>query len=266
MLAGVRKWLDERFDWAALMAPLRKKTVPVHQLSYWYFLGGITLFLFGIQVCTGILLLLYYRPSSNEAFESVQYIMTRVPFGWLVRSIHSWAANLMIFTAFCHMFSVLFLRAYRKPRELTWVSGMILLFLVMGFGFSGYLLPWNTLAFFATKVGTDIAGQVPLIGKSLMIFLRGGEEVTGATLTRFFGFHVAVLPGITTLLILVHLALIQRLGMSVPPSVEAQRTVRPEQSREMHFFPNFLLRELMAFATGGLRAPALARENTEESK
>jgi cytochrome b6 len=247
LLASVRKWLDARFDWAALTTPLRKKTVPVHQLSHWYFLGGITLFLFGIQVCTGILLLLYYRPSSNEAFESVQYIMTRVQFGWLVRSIHSWAANLMIFTAFCHMFSVLFLRAYRKPRELTWVSGMVLLFLAMGFGFSGYLLPWNTLAFFATKVGTDIAGQVPFIGKPLMIFLRGGDEVTGATLTRFFGFHVAVLPGITTLLILVHLALIQQFGMSVPPSVEAQRMARPESSREMHFFPNFLLREMMAW-------------------
>jgi len=127
------------------------------------------------------------------------------------------------------------------------VSGMILLFFVMGFGFSGYLLPWNTLAFFATKVGTDIAGQVPFIGRPLMIFLRGGDEVTGATLTRFFGFHVAVLPGIATLLILLHLALIQRLGMSVPPEVERQWKTHPEQSREMYFFPNFLLRELMAW-------------------
>ncbi|HET7750099.1 MAG TPA: cytochrome b N-terminal domain-containing protein, partial [Terriglobales bacterium] len=184
-LARVRNWLDERFGWDELVAPLRHKTVPIHRYSYWYFLGGITLFLFGVQVCTGILLLLYYRPSANEAFESVQYLMTQVQFGWLVRSVHSWAANLMIFTAFLHMFSVVFLRAYRKPRELTWVSGMLLLFLAMGFGFSGYLLPWNTLAFFATKVGTDIAGQVPFVGHRLMIFLRGGEEVTGATLSRF---------------------------------------------------------------------------------
>src|SRR5580693_3073704 len=130
LFTGVQNWLDERFHWAELIGPLKKKTVPIHKLSYSYFLGGITLFLFMIQVCTGILLLLYYRPGANEAFESVQYIMTRVQFGWLVRSIHSWAANLMIFTAFLHMFSVLFLRAYRKPRELTWVSGMILLFLV----------------------------------------------------------------------------------------------------------------------------------------
>ncbi len=247
LLTRLRNWLDERFNWAELTAPLREKTVPIHKLSHWYFLGGITLFLFGIQVCTGILLLLYYRPSANEAFESVQYIMTRVQFGWLIRSIHSWAANLMIFTAFAHMFSVLFLRAYRKPRELTWVSGMVLLFLAMGFGFSGYLLPWNTLAFFATKVGTEIPGQLPWIGKPIMIFLRGGEEVTGATLTRFFGFHVALLPGITTLLILLHLALVQRLGMSVPPAVKAQWQAHPEQAREMRFFPNFLLRELMAW-------------------
>jgi cytochrome b6 len=241
------RWLDERFGWEQLLAPLRHKTVPVHKLSYWYFLGGITLFLFVIQVLTGILLLLYYRPSANEAFESVQYIMTQVQFGWLVRSIHSWSANLMIFTAFAHMFSVLFLRAYTKPRELTWLTGMVLLFLALGFGFSGYLLPWNTLAFFATKVGTEITGQVPLIGKPLLIFLRGGEEVTGATLTRFFGFHVALLPGITTLLIAMHVLLIQRLGMSVPPGQEAAWKAKPPAQREMPFFPNFFAHELMAW-------------------
>jgi cytochrome b6 len=247
LFSGVQNWLDERFHWAELIGPLKKKTVPIHKLSYWYFLGGITLFLFMIQVCTGILLLLYYRPGANEAFESVQYIMTRVQFGWLMRSIHSWAANLMILTAFAHMFSVVFLRAYRKPREMTWLSGMILLFLAMGFGFSGYLLPWNTLAFFATKVGTEITGQVPVIGHSMMVFLRGGEEVTGATLTRFFGFHVAVLPGLTTLLVLIHLALVQYFGMSVPPGLEAHREVAPGHARQMKFFPSFFLRELMAW-------------------
>jgi len=245
--ARVRGWLDERFGWNELTAPLRKKTVPIHRHSYWYYLGGITLFLFLVQVFTGMLLLLYYRPTASEAFESVQYIMTQVRFGWLVRSIHSWAANLMILTAFAHMFSVLFLRGYQKPRELTWVSGMVLLFLAMGFGFSGYLLPWNTLAFFATKVGTDIAGQVPFAGKWLLVFLRGGEDVTGATLTRFFGFHVALLPGITTLLLALHLALVQRLGISVPPGQRAERESLPRERREMRFFPNFLLRELMAW-------------------
>src|SRR5690348_14092437 len=245
--ASMRHWLDERFGWNQLMAFVEHKTVPRHRFSYFYFLGGMTLFLFGLQVATGILLLLYYRPSPNEAFESVQYIMTQVRFGWLIRSIHSWGANVMILTAIAHMFSVFFLKSYRKPRELTWISGMILLFLVLGFGFSGYLLPWNTLAFFATKVGTEITGQVPLIGRPLMIFLRGGEEVTGATLTRFFGFHVAVLAGLATMLIGLHILLVQRFSISVPPKLEAEWLAKPPALREMKFFPNFALRELMAW-------------------
>ena len=256
---SVRAWFDERFGLRELREFMEHKTVPQHRYSHWYFFGGMTLFLFGIQVVTGILLLLYYRPSPNEAYESVQYIMTQVRFGWLIRSIHSWSANLMIFTAAVHMFSVFFLRAYRRPRELTWLSGMLLLFLALGFGFSGYLLPWNTLSFFATKVGTDIAGLAPVIGKWILVFLRGGEDVTGATLTRFFGFHVAVLPGIATVLLAIHILLVQRFGMSVPPSVEAEWQATPSARREMRFFPNFLLRELMAWYValailGGLAA------------
>ena len=252
-------WLDERFGTGSVEAFLRHKTVPVTRHIIWYYLGGMTLFLFIIQVLTGILLLLYYRPTPNDAFESVQYIMTQVRFGWLIRSVHSWSANLMIFTAFVHMFSVYFLKAYRKPRELTWISGMLLLFIVLGFGFSGYLLPWNTLAFFATKVGTEMAGSIPWIGKWLLVFLRGGEEVTGATLTRFFGFHVAVLPGLATVLLSIHLFLVQQLGMSVPPGVERAIAEGRATQRSMPFFPNFLLRDMIGWyaalgALGGLAA------------
>ncbi len=243
----VLSWLDERFGAGSVEEFLRHKTVPVHRHTLWYYFGGMTLFLFIIQVLTGILLLLYYRPTPNDAFESVQYVMTQVRFGWLIRSVHSWSANLMIFTAFVHMFSVYFLKAYRKPRELTWITGMLLLFLVMGFGFSGYLLPWNTLAFFATKVGTEMAGSIPVVGKWLLIYLRGGDEVTGATLTRFFGFHVAVLPGLATLLLAMHLLLVQRLGMSVPPGVEKAIGEGRQPARSMPFFPNFLLRDIMGW-------------------
>jgi quinol-cytochrome oxidoreductase complex cytochrome b subunit len=243
----VRTWIEERFDLGELTGPLRSKTVPRHRFSLWYFLGGITLFLFFVQVLTGLLLLLYYRPSTQEAYESVQYITTRVQFGWLVRSIHFWSANLMIFMAFAHMFSVVFLRAYRKPRELTWVSGMLLLFLALAFGFSGYLLPWNTLSFFATKVGTEVAGQVPLVGHTLLLFMRGGEDVAGATLARFFGLHVVVLPALAATLLLLHLWLVQKFGMSVPPSVERHWTEVPEVRQEVRFFPNFLLRDLMSW-------------------
>jgi len=236
-LKSSKQWLDERVGIKEIRDFLAHKRVPVHSGTIWYFFGGITLFLFVIQVVTGVLLLLYYRPTTTEAFESVQFIMTRVHFGWLIRSIHSWSANLMVLSAMIHMFSVFFLRAYRRPRELTWLSGMALLFLTLAFGFSGYLLPWNTLSFFATKVGTDMAGAVPGAGPILLRFLRGGEEVTGATLTRLFGLHVAVLPGLATLLLLVHLALVQKWGISSPKA----------NAPTMPFFPNFVLRELMAW-------------------
>src|SRR5512145_1210611 len=215
---GIGAWSRERVPLDPIEEAVRHKTVPVHRHSYAYYLGGMTLFLFGMQVGTGALLLLYYRPSATEAYESVQFIMTRVPFGWLIRSIHAWSANLMVAAAVAHLFSVLLLQAYRRPRELTWMSGVALLLLTLAFGFTGYLLPWNELAFFATRVGTDIAGKTPVIGEFLSTFLRGGEDVTGATLTRFFGFHVAVLPMIATALLLLRLLFIQRQGMSVPDS------------------------------------------------
>src|SRR5438132_1405100 len=220
MVQQVVDWLDERLDLSGLKHFVAEKGVPVHAQKVWYYLGGMTLFLFAVQVFTGILLLLYYRPSATEAYESVQFIVTQVQFGWLIRNVHSWSANLLIGLAFAHFFSVFILKSYRKPRELTWLSGMLLLFLMMGFGFSGYLLPWNELAFFATKVGTGIAGAVPFVGHFMVRFLRGGDDVTGATLTRFYGIHVAILPAITTVLLAIHLLLIQRQGMSVPPSVE----------------------------------------------
>jgi cytochrome b6 len=243
----VRSWIEERFDVGELIGPFQSKTVPRHRFSLWYLLGGITLFLFGIQIASGLLLLLYYRPSTQEAYESVQFITTRVQFGWLVRSVHSWSANLMIFMAFAHMFSVTFLRSYRKPRELTWISGMVLLFLALGFGFSGYLLPWNTLSFFATKVGTEVAGQVPIVGHTVLVFMRGGEDVGGPTLARFFSLHVVFLPALAVSMLVLHLWLVQKFGMSVPPSVERNWTEAPDRRREVPFFPNFLLRDLMTW-------------------
>jgi cytochrome b6 len=249
---AIKRWLDERLSLSTLGEIASKKEVPLHRQTIWYYFGGMTMFLFTVQVVTGILLLLYYRPSSENAFESVQFIVTEVKFGWLIRSIHSWSANLMIATLFIHMFSVYFLRAYRGPREMTWLSGVFLLFIVVCFGFSGYLLPWNKLAFFATKVGTEIAGVIPIVGRPMLRFLRGGDDVTGATLTRFFGFHVAVLPATATVLIGIHVLLVQLHGMSVPPKYEGTNV------KKMKFVPNFLLRDLIGWilAIGVLAALA----------
>jgi cytochrome b6 len=171
-----------------------------------------------------------------------------VQFGWLIRNVHSWSANLLIGLAFAHFFSVFLLKSYRKPRELTWVSGILLLFLMLGFGFSGYLLPWNELSFFATKVGTGLAGAVPIIGPFTLRLLRGGDDVTGATLSRFYGLHVAILPAITTALVLVHLLLVQRQGMSVPLRIEReQKAGRRGPLAQMKFFPNYVLRDVLAW-------------------
>ncbi len=247
-------WLDDRLGLAELGKVALKKQVPLHKHSVWYYLGGMTLFLFAVQVGTGVLLLFYYRPTAEEAYESVQFVMAEVQFGWLVRSIHAWSANLMILALFLHFLSVLLLKAYRPPRELTWVTGFVLLGVALGFGFTGYLLPWNELAYFATRVGTEIVGVVPLVGKFMLRVLRGGEDVTGATLTRFYAIHVAVLPVVAVGLIGIHLFLVQKHGMSVPPRIEARREPVPV----IPFFPNFLLRDLVGWLVALATLAALA--------
>ena len=239
LLSQAFGWLDRRYDLRGFVDFMRHKTVPIHRGSIWYYFGGVSMFLFVVQVTTGIMLLLYYRPGADSAYESVRFIVSDVEFGWLIRSIHSWSANLMVLALTIHLFSVFFTRAYQKPRELTWLTGMMLLGLTLAFGFSGYLLPWNELAFFATKVGTDIPGVVPWIGPFLVKLLRGSEEVTGATLSRFFGFHIAVLPGIFTTVVALHLLFVQRQGMSEPQTEDASAR------RSMPFFPNFLLRDVL---------------------
>lgn len=252
--ALILRWVDDRVGLSALLPVARKKKVPIHKHTVWYYMGGMLVFLFMLQVATGILLLFYYRPSADEAFESIQFIMGEVKFGWLMRSIHAWGANLMIFTAFVHMFSVMFLKAYREPRELTWMSGVMLLFVAMGLGFTGYLLPWNELAFFATRVGTEIPAVIPGVGPLTRDILRGGEDVTGATLTRFFAVHVSILPGIAFMLIGLHVLLVQRHGMSVPRSVETNG--KPPIS--IPFLPNFLLRDMIGWLAALAILTALA--------
>lgn len=236
-------WFDERLGIEYVSQLLKKKEVPIHRHTVWYYLGGLSLFLFLIQTITGVLLLFYYRPSAGEAFESIQFLMVDVRFGWLVRSIHAWSSNLLILSVVLHLASVVFLRAYRRPRELTWYTGVLILFLCLGFGFTGYLLPWNELAYFATKIGTEITAVVPLVGDIALRVLRGGDQVTGATLTRFYAIHVAILPAGSAAVLMVHIFLVQRHGMSVPPGVERDGKL----TRNMRFFPNFLLRDVVSW-------------------
>jgi cytochrome b6 len=236
-------YFEDRFKWSKIAELAGKKTVPKHSLSYWQYFGGLCLFLFIIQVITGGLLLLHYVPSIDRAHESIQFIMGQVKFGWLIRSVHSWSANILIGAIFVHMFSTFLLRAYRPPREITWVTGTFLLFIFLAFGFSGYLLPWNELSFFATRVGTDLLGQIPIIGGSLKTFVLGGREISGATLSRFYWFHVALLPLAALFFLGIHLYLIQIHGISLPLGLKQKKV------REVPFFPDFFLSESVLWLT-----------------
>jgi cytochrome b6 len=236
----------ERLGLEGLAALAKHKRVPLHRSTVFYFLGGMALFLFIIQVITGLLLSVYYKPSPDQAFESVRAIMTEVDYGWLLRSIHSWSANLLIGVLLLHLLTTYIMRAYRRPREFTWITGVILLGLFMFFGFSGYLLPWNQLAFFATRVGTAIIGKVPGLGPDLLLLARGGENVTGDTLARFYALHVVILPLSVFAVLSVHLYLVQKHGMSIP-----QRTIAKaggeKQVPTMPFVPHFLLRDMVGW-------------------
>jgi len=236
---GLRGWFDARYGIEPLLEFLRHKEVPLgHHWMAWYFLGGATLFFFAVQIATGVLLLMYYQPGEATSYESLRYITTKVPFGWLVRAVHCWSAHLMTICLLVHMFSTMMLKAYRPPRELTWVTGYLLFAVTLCFGFSGYLLPWNELAFFATAVGTDSVKSVPLVGNWLLQVLRGGPDVSINTLYRFFALHVVVLPLAAFALIGAHLLFVQRQGMAPPLGKAAA-------PRGMRFFPNFFLRDLL---------------------
>ncbi|MCX7872590.1 MAG: cytochrome bc complex cytochrome b subunit [Verrucomicrobiae bacterium] len=265
MKAAVKQiynWLDERVGLNELVEFAKKKTVPEHKHTFWYYWGGISLLFFIIQAFTGALLLIYYRPGP-EAYESVRQITYEIQFGWLIRSIHSWAANLMILAVFIHMLSVYFMKAYRKPRELGWLSGIALLMLAMFFGFSGYLLPMDELAYFATKVGLEVpaaptdalggilanmlgavgikADWLRTIGTELSSLIRGGVEVNEYTVQRFFALHVVLLPAIFLGVLGFHLWLVQKHGNAIPPSEEAKPL---SERKSVPFFPNFFMRDL----------------------
>jgi quinol-cytochrome oxidoreductase complex cytochrome b subunit len=240
MMHSIYSWVDDRLGLEDLLHFAQKKAVPEHAQSFWYYWGGVSLFLFLVQAVSGVLLLIYYRPGP-DAYESVRQITYDIHFGWLIRSTHSWAANLMIGAIFIHMFSVFFMKAYRSPREFGWWSGLALLVMGMVFGFSGYLLPMDELAFFATKVGLEIPAHTPVIGPRLAALVRGGLEVNEFTVQRFFALHVVVLPALFVPLLGFHLWLVQKHGNALPPSEEAKPV---EARKSIPFFPNFLMKDL----------------------
>lgn len=218
MTAKVIDWLDERLGLQGIYSTVLDRKVP--KVNWWFTLGSASLFLFVMQTLTGIFLTVYYVPSPDHAYDSIQFIMTGVPFGWLIRGIHHWGASLMVIFVFAHMLRTFFFGAYKYPRELTWMTGAVLLLATVGMGFTGYLLPWNQRAYWATTVGTQIAGAVPVIGPYITQVMRGGTDLSAVTLARFFSIHIWFLPVVIGAMIGVHMYLIIRLGIAGVPGKE----------------------------------------------
>ena len=216
LTARAVEWVDERYQVSAPLSKILSKPVPKFAMKWWYCLGGITAFLFVVQGLTGTMLAFYYKPTAADAYASIQFIENEVRFGAAIRAIHHWAANGMIVMCMAHMLRVFIMGAYKRPRELNWLSGVLLLILTLVFGFTGYLLPWDQRAYWATTVGTDIAGSVPAIGNLVLVYLRVGWDVSEATLGRFYGLHIIVVPLATVAFMLAHFMMIRKLGIKKP--------------------------------------------------
>jgi ubiquinol-cytochrome c reductase cytochrome b subunit len=243
----LRPWLAQRFDVANVeefVEHQAHKPLPPHT-GFWHTFGSLSLYLFLNQIVTGILLMIYYRPTTNTAFESIRFIMTKAHFGWLIRGLHAWGATLMVLCVLVHMMRTFFMGAYKKPRELTWVLGVFIFGCTITFGFTGYLLPWNQLSYWATTVGTEITGAIPWAGNYIKLLLRGGEGVTGETLARFYVLHVVVLPWVLTMLVATHLFLMRVQGLATMERVGEEKPLEPGKS--IPFFPNHVLKEGVIF-------------------
>ncbi|MGL4499931.1 MAG: cytochrome b6 [Planktothrix sp.] len=209
------KWFDERLDIQALDDDISSKYVPPH-VNIFYCLGGVTLVCFLIQFATGFAMTFYYKPTVTEAFTSVQYIMTDVSFGWLIRSIHRWSASMMVLMMILHVFRVYLTGGFKKPRELTWITGVILGVITVSFGVTGYSLPWDQVGYWAVKIVSGVPEAIPVVGSTIVELMRGGTAVGQSTLSRFYSLHTFVLPWLIAVFMLAHFLMIRKQGISGP--------------------------------------------------
>jgi cytochrome b6 len=211
----VYNWFQDRLEIQSLVDDVTSKYVPPH-VNIFYCIGGITFTCFLIQVATGFAMTFYYRPRVADAFSSVQYIITEVSFGWVIRSVHRWAASLIVLIILLHVFRVYLTGGFKRPRELTWVTGVIIAICTVSFGVTGYSLPWDQVGYWAVKIVTGVPEAIPVVGSILVVVLRGSLRVGQSTLTRFYSLHTFVLPLLTTVLILIHFLIIRKQGISGP--------------------------------------------------
>ena len=211
----VYKWFNDRLEIEAISEDIASKYVPPH-VNIFYCLGGITLVCFVIQFATGFAMTFYYKPTVAEALSSVQYIMNEVNFGWLIRSVHRWSASMMVLMMILHTFRVYLTGGFKKPRELTWVTGVVLAVITVTFGVTGYSLPWDQVGYWAVKIVSGVPAAIPVVGDQLVTLMRGSESVGQATLTRFYSLHTFVLPWSIAVFMLLHFLMIRKQGISGP--------------------------------------------------
>ncbi|MGL5035614.1 MAG: cytochrome b6 [Microcystaceae cyanobacterium] len=209
------QWFNDRLEVQAISDDIGSKYVPPH-VNIFYCLGGITLTCFLIQFATGFAMTFYYKPTVAEAFTSVQYIMNEVNFGWLIRSIHRWSASMMVLMMILHIFRVYLTGGFKKPRELTWVVGVMLAVTTVSFGVTGYSLPWDQVGYWAVNIVSGVPAAIPVVGDQLVELMRGSQSVGQATLTRFYSLHTFVLPWVIAVLLLFHFLMIRKQGISGP--------------------------------------------------
>lgn len=242
-LEGLRHRLREMvpLDWA-LLRHIGAEPVPYHLKKWWFCLGGTVLYLFVVQVVTGIALTFYYVPSPDEAYASVAAITHEVRFGWFIRSLHKWSAQFMIVALILHMLRVFFTGAYRRPRQLNWCIGFLLLGTTLTFGFTGYSLVYEQLSFWGATVATNLAEAVPFVGPFIAHFLRGGPEVGENTLTRFFILHIGLLPTVVAILVSLHILLVRLHGVT---ELRFEGEDVKEDERHFKFWPEHATTELL---------------------
>lgn len=243
------RWLDERLDLSGIRRALLDREVP-DRLTWWHTLGSATLTVFMIQIVTGVVLATYYAPSPDHAYDSIRFIDHQVASGAFLRGIHHWGASAMVVLIIAHVIRVFSVGAYKYPREANWLVGIVLLLVVMGFSFTGYLLPWDQKAYWATAVGTNIGGATPVVGSYIVTLLRGGAELGSATLTRFYAFHVLWLPLVLGAFVMVHLVIVIRQGIAPRPKALEQGA--PAKTSDPAY-PAYYHRAYAATKRGGVR-------------
>jgi len=237
MFTTILGWIDGRIEIRKLWKTFSDRPIPGG--SGWpYVLGSSLLFIFVLQMASGIVLALYYAPTPDHAYASVKYIQNEAPFGSLVRGMHHWGASFMMVIVACHMLRVFVYGAYKKPREIVWLLGVGLIALVVGFAFTGYLLPWDQKAYWATVVGTNVAGTVPVVGGLLLRIVRGGTELGNMALSRFFAIHTYLLPWSLACLAGLHIFLLERSGAG-----GAWNSVKHPPSTAEPLFPNQIFKD-----------------------